>query len=75
MRQIESTADLADLADLPASFDVVTAGRYFGLGRTASYRLARSNDFPVPVLRLGGRFVVTKAALCTALGVPLTVQP
>jgi hypothetical protein len=71
MRSIETTADLADLADLPASFDVVTAGRYFGLGRTVSYRLARSGDFPAPVLRLGGRLIVTKAALCAALGVPL----
>jgi hypothetical protein len=67
-----TAADLAALDALPATIDAPTAGRFWGLGRDASYRLARSGEFPVRVLRLGGRLVVTKAALAEALGVPLT---
>lgn len=53
---------------LPVVVDVVSAGRVFGLGRDASYDLARKGAFPVPVLRLGRRCVVARAALLTALG-------
>ena len=57
-----------ELNALPLTVDVVTAGRAFGIGRDVSYRLARRGDFPVPVLRAGKRFLVTKAALLGALG-------
>lgn len=46
------------------------AGRCFGLGREAAYALARAGEFPVEVLRLGVRLVVTRSALLAALGVP-----
>jgi len=46
------------------------AGALFGLGRDASFMLADSGDFPTPVLRLGRRRVVTRAAILAALGIP-----
>ncbi|RQX09073.1 DNA-binding protein [Micromonospora inaquosa] len=48
--------------------DLVTAGSCFGIGRDLSYNLARQGAFPVPVLRLGRRLAVTRAALLQALG-------
>jgi hypothetical protein len=53
----------------PATVDVPTAGRAFGIGRDESYRLVRENRFPVPVLRLGRYLRVTRAALLDALGI------
>jgi hypothetical protein len=57
-----------DLRALPVTVDVETAGKAFGMGRTKSNDLARAGQFPVPVLTLGSRRVVTKAALLGALG-------
>ena len=53
---------------LPLLMDVPTAGRAFGLSRDAAYRYVRNGGFPVPVLRMGGRLAVTKAAILAALG-------
>lgn len=61
------TTPATDLTDLPHVVDVPTAGRAFGIGRDSSYRLARSGRFPVPVLRLGRRYVVTRASLLAVL--------
>ena len=55
-----------------ATVDVPTAGRCWGLGRDASYALARAGRFPVPVLELAGRLRVTRAAIMSALGIPDT---
>jgi hypothetical protein len=59
---------------LPVVVDVVTAGRAFGLGRDTAYALARTGEFPVPVLRLGRRLVVTRSALLAALGLEDTAS-
>jgi hypothetical protein len=53
----------------PATVDVPTAGRAFGVGRDESYRLAREGRFPVPVLRLGRYLRVTRSAVLDALGI------
>ncbi|TDE10655.1 DNA-binding protein [Jiangella asiatica] len=68
-----STKPLAadELRDLPATIDVVTAGRFLGIGRQSSYALARTDDFPVKVHRLGGRLRVVTADLAAFLGVAL----
>ncbi|MEV0216901.1 hypothetical protein [Micromonospora sp. NPDC050695] len=55
---------------LGAITDLPTAGRVFGLGRALSYDLARTGDFPVPVLRVGARYKVPVAGILTALGLP-----
>lgn len=59
----------AELLSLPVSVDLVTAGRALGIGRTTTYELARRDELPVPVLRLGGRYRVNRADLLRALGI------
>lgn len=41
----------------------------FGYGRDGAYRAAQDGTAPVPILRLGRRLVVTRAALLSALGI------
>lgn len=62
-----------ELLGLPVVVDIPTAGRAFGLGRDAAYRLAARDALPVPVLRLGRRMLVTRASLASVLG--LDVPP
>ncbi|MGH3381648.1 MAG: DNA-binding protein [Actinoallomurus sp.] len=61
---------LAELGELPAVIDLVTAGRALGLGRTKSYEMARSGDFPCRVLRVGNTYRVPTSELLTLLGYP-----
>ena len=58
----------AEIRALGALTDLVTAGSILGMGRTASYRLAREDQFPVPVLRHGHRYHVPVTALLHLLG-------
>ncbi|WP_233513886.1 hypothetical protein [Micromonospora craterilacus] len=53
---------------LGAITDLPTAGRIFGLGRALSYELARTGDFPVPVIRASTRYKVPVAGILTSLG-------
>ncbi len=48
--------------------DLITAGSVLGIGRTSAHELARRREFPVPVLRLGTRYVVPVAPLLALLG-------
>lgn len=57
-----------ELLRLPVSFDLVTAGRAIGMGRTTAHELARRGQFPVRVLRVGVRYRVTRADLLRYLG-------
>lgn len=59
---------VAELQALPAAIDLETAGRAVGLGRTKSYELARTGQFPVPVLRLGNAYRVATADVLALLG-------
>lgn len=54
---------------LGVTTDIVTAGAVLGIGRTTAYRLVRTGTFPVPVMRVGNRYVVAVAHLLTAVGV------
>jgi hypothetical protein len=54
---------------LGAITDIVTAGAVLGIGRTTAYRLVRSGQFPVPVLKVGNRYLVAVAHLLKAVGV------
>lgn len=49
--------------------DVETAGSILGIGRSKAYELAKSELFPVPVLRVGRRYVVPIPTLLALLGV------
>jgi hypothetical protein len=55
---------------LGAVTDLQTAAAIFGLSRTTAYELARTDQFPVPVLRFGTRYRVPVHAILTALGLP-----
>ncbi len=62
---------LAEIAELPAVTDLVTAGRALGLGRTRAYELARTGQFPCPVIRAGTTWRVPTAGLLALLGLPV----
>ena len=49
--------------------DLVTAGEILGIGRTVAHQLAKRGEFPVPVLRVGRKYVVPVAPLLEILGV------
>jgi len=66
---------LAEIVDLPAVTDLVTAGRALGLGRTKAYELARAGQFPCPVIRAGKNWMVPTAGLLTLLGLPVPGSP
>lgn len=62
----------AELLALPASVDIRTAGRAFGLGERKVYELVARGDFPCRVLRVGRHWVVPTVGpdgLLAALGV------
>ncbi len=57
-----------ELLNLPVSFDLVTAGRAYFIGRTKAHELARAGEFPCPVRRVGNAYRVTRADLLRSLG-------
>jgi hypothetical protein len=65
---------LAELGELPAVIDLVTAGRALGIGRTKTYELARAGEFPCRVLRIGRTYLVPTPELLTLLGYPSGVR-
>ena len=62
---------LAEIAELPAVTNLVTAGRALGLGRTRAYELARAGQFPCPVIRQAGPGWSPSAGLLAILGLPV----
>ncbi|MFI8567334.1 helix-turn-helix domain-containing protein [Rhodococcus sp. NPDC078407] len=54
--------------------DLTTAGQVLGISRAMVYELAKRDELPFPVLRLGRRYVVPVHGLMEALGLP-TSQP
>jgi predicted site-specific integrase-resolvase len=48
--------------------DVETAASILRIGRTTAYKLVGEGDFPVPVLRVGKRYVVAVENLLAILG-------
>jgi len=59
----------AELLALPVTVDVPTAARALGLGRSTAYELARRDEFPCRVLRVGSSYRVPTADLMRVLGV------
>ncbi|MEV0639006.1 DNA-binding protein [Streptomyces sp. NPDC050619] len=58
-----------ELLELPATVDLVTAGRAFGVGRTTAYTLARNGEFPCRVIRAGKAYRAVTADLLRVLNV------
>lgn len=61
-----------EVARLPTVVDLLTAARALGIGRTTAYALARSGEFPCPVLRVAGTYRVPTMGLVRALQVTPT---
>ncbi|MFF0521514.1 helix-turn-helix transcriptional regulator [Actinomadura nitritigenes] len=57
----------SDLADLPTVVDITTAARALGLSRTYAYHLAKHDNFPCKVIRIGTSYRVPAAALLDLL--------
>ncbi|HEX3957851.1 MAG TPA: hypothetical protein VHZ03_14630 [Trebonia sp.] len=57
----------SELLAVPVSVPLAVAARPFGLGRNKAYELARAGEFPCPVIRVGERYRVNRAALYEAL--------
>jgi hypothetical protein len=55
--------------DLGMTTDVETAGAILGIGRTKAYELAKTGDFPVKLLHIGRRYLVSVPALLKLLDV------
>lgn len=55
--------------DLGVTTDVETAGAILGIGRTKAYDLAKTNTFPVRLLRVGRRYLVPVHGILKLLGV------
>ncbi|BBH65307.1 hypothetical protein ACTI_19920 [Actinoplanes sp. OR16] len=55
---------------LGAVTNLPTAAQIFGLGRSLAYDLARTDDFPAPVIRAGTRYRVPVAGILAVLGIP-----
>ncbi|WP_233598977.1 AlpA family transcriptional regulator [Amycolatopsis sp. WAC 01375] len=69
-----TTLTLDEVAALPAVVDLMTAARALGIGRTTAYGLARNDDFPCPLLRVGGEYRVPTTGLLRALGVDPSIR-
>jgi hypothetical protein len=53
---------------LGATIDIETAGAILGIGRSKSYELAKSGEFPVRILRIGRRYLVPIPSILDVLG-------
>lgn len=59
----------AELLALPVAFPLwPTAGKAYRISRSQLYDLARRDELPFPVLRVGKRLRVTRADLLRSLG-------
>ena len=60
---------ITQLRAMPATVDLMTAARAIGLGRTKAYELARSDQFPCRVIRIGDSYRIPTAGLLELLGI------
>jgi hypothetical protein len=60
---------VTELRNLPATVDLMTAARVLGLGRTKAYELAKRDQFPCRVIRIGDTYRVPAAGLLDLLGI------
>jgi helix-turn-helix protein len=65
---------VAQVRELGMATDIETAASVLGIGRTTAYTLARSGDFPAPVIRIGRRYVVSVEGLLATLGATGPIQ-
>lgn len=58
-----------DVRALGLRTDIPTASDVLGLGKTTGYQLVKRGEFPVPVLRVGRKYIVPVAGLLNAFGI------
>ncbi|KJK58564.1 hypothetical protein UK12_09935 [Saccharothrix sp. ST-888] len=58
-----------ELLQLPVAIPLDLGNRALGIGRSHGYELARRNEYPCKVLRLGNAYRVVTADLLRVLGV------
>jgi hypothetical protein len=63
------TLKYTDLAELPSVVDIMTAARALGLSRTYAYDLAKRDQFPCRIIRVGTTYRVPTANLLRLLGI------
>lgn len=63
------TWTIQEVRALGVRTNIETAASVLGLGRYAAYELARKNELPMPVLRVGRKYIVPVAGLLEALGI------
>ncbi|WP_324290563.1 hypothetical protein [Streptomyces sp. H27-H5] len=60
---------LNELLALPVVIDLDTANRALLLGRTKGFQLAKAGEYPIPLMRVGRTYRVSRAVLLRALSV------
>lgn len=53
---------------MPATVSLREAAKLLGVSNSTAYAAARNGSFPVPVLKIGGRYAVPAKPLLDALG-------
>ena len=64
MRRAWTTGEIRALG---VRTDLETAASIWGIGRTRAYELARTGDFPSPLVRVGAKWVALVGPLLRAL--------
>jgi excisionase family DNA binding protein len=54
---------MSDQEAIRATVNVEEAAAILGIGRTHAYRLVRTGKFPVPVITIGERYVISRRLL------------
>ncbi len=58
---------LDDIRSWPATVDLATGGRPFGISRSYAYELAKRGEFPAKVIQVGGKARVVTASILAIL--------
>jgi hypothetical protein len=66
---------LAEVQNLPAVVDLMTAARILDLSRTKTYEMARRDEFPCRLLKFGDTYRVPTAELLELIGLDVHKQP
>ncbi|MBV2364106.1 helix-turn-helix domain-containing protein [Streptomonospora nanhaiensis] len=66
---------IAELYNLPAVVDLMTAARALNMGRTLAYELAKAGKFPCRVIRYGDSYRVPTSEILRFLELPVFGDP
>src|SRR5689334_20371624 len=66
-RKTGHSVTIDDIRIGPPTLDVATAGRLLGISRSYAFELARRDEFPCRLLKVGSRYRVPRSALVELL--------